>query len=140
MKFGIINTENHQANVFDFATLDDVYAAAGLKRGKVVLGTLTMNQDMSGTSIVVYAYGLLRRKPSEGHYFAIGQRLFEGNAVLSAFDGEGTSIDLNEMPSVRFFASHIEVEEAIQAKQIRRPQTVANGRVLWQWPGEVEQL
>jgi len=131
MRFIIIT--QRQIRLVDLDSFESALEAAGLKPGEIDFGTLARRVDGSGTSIVVYQFGLFA-PPEEGRYFSIGKQLFEGNAVLFAFNGEGETVDLDQPPPVMFYPSAKEVEHAIKRKKIARPETRVNDTVTWRWP------
>jgi hypothetical protein len=67
-------------------------------------------------------------------YFSIYGHLFAGNAVLYAFTAAGETIDVKQLPSVMFYRDMAEVERAIGADAVKRPQMAYNDTVYWRWP------
>lgn len=99
-------------------------------------GLVSQDPDGGGISIIVYEYGLLE---GEGPYFAIGAQLYSGDAVLYAFDYAGETIDMPTKPprsmllGPLWLADKAEVELAIAAGIVHRPQASINGLVTWEW-------
>jgi hypothetical protein len=130
MKYVLINPVLRTATSGDYASLQDAEVAAGLDPGKVDHGMISRS-----IGYVVYEFGLFV-PPAEQHYFAIGQTLIAGSAVLYGCDQFGESVDLmrSAIPDIRWFLGANDVEAAIEAREIARPQTAVNGSVMWQWP------
>jgi hypothetical protein len=82
---------------------------------------------------VAYEFGLFKGI-EDGHYFSIAGRLYEGPAVIYAFDPQGETVDCPRKPAVLFFRSGYEVEDAIRSGQIKRPVNAVNDVVTWRWP------
>jgi hypothetical protein len=86
-----------------------------------------------GIGIVVWEYGLV---DGEGPYFVLNRQLYAGDAVLYGFNEAGETIDMLD-PDGRinplWLANKHEVELAIMAGVVERPQTSVNGAVLWRW-------
>jgi hypothetical protein len=110
-----------------FQSLDAACAAVGLSPNEIDMGSLG-----GGHGIVVFEYGLV--KPLEQQrLFAIGQCLYEGNAVIYAEDSKGERIDASPLP-IRWFKNADEVWQAIEQEEIIQPSMAVNGEVLWVWP------
>lgn len=135
MRFAIIEPAKVSWEMVDAKEPRDLYPQLGL--GDVDHGTLVMPRDLPsgvGIAIVVDGFGLFQ-PPDKQRYFAIGRKLFAGNAVLYGFDEGGETVDLQEMPVV-VFLSPSGIEGAIALDQIDRPACTANGDKFWEWPGE----
>lgn len=113
-----------------YASLQDAEVAAGLDPGKVDHGMLTRS-----IGYVVYEYGLFV-PPADQHYFAIGKTLIAGSAVLYGVNAWGETVNLyrSTIPDIRWFLGANDVEAAIDAGEIVRPETAVNGVVTWRWP------
>jgi hypothetical protein len=110
-----------------FASLNDAELAAGLSPLAVDHGSLGPE-----LGIVVYEYGLFEPK-DEMSYFALGERLYAGNAVIYA-EREGERVDVAIVPDIRWFDSADEVMKAIEMGDIVQPAMTVGGEVVWVWP------
>jgi hypothetical protein len=136
MNFLIIRPERRTIEPIEAKEPYEVYPAAGLDRLKVDHGMVYRPHDgKPGVSLVVHETGMFV-PPAEQHYFAIGTKLYAGNAVAYGFDEGGDTVDLplDQMPRVDWFESHYAVEDAIRNGAIERPRLAVNGVVKWQWP------
>ena len=130
MKYVLVNPILRTATAGDYASLQDAEVAAGLDPGKVDHGMISRS-----IGYVVFEFGLFV-PPAEQSYFAIGQTLIAGSAVLYGVNAWGESVNLHRstIPDIRWFLGANDVEAAIEAREIIRPQTAVNGSVMWQWP------
>jgi hypothetical protein len=133
MKYCIVDPVAFTVKTVECGTAHQAYKMAGLDPMRVDHGTVFVADDGSGIAIVVFEFGLFV-PPEEGHYFSIGERLYVGGAVLYAYDGQGETIDIPQVPPVMFYKSHAEVERAIHRGEIIRPVMAVNNKVIWQWP------
>jgi hypothetical protein len=145
MKFAIVNPERQTVEIINSRNTDAVIHYAGLRRGEIDFGTISLNPDFSGLSIIVYEFGLLKHDPltrkliEKRAMFSLYRKLYAGCAVIFAFDGHGETASL-DMPAsdlirdVIWLATEAEVEKAISAKLVDRPWTGVNGKVHSQWP------
>jgi hypothetical protein len=134
MRFILIDPKKKIVDFIEGKELTAVYAQAGLKIGEVDHGTIFVNDEGSGIAIVVYELGLFK-PPQESSYFALFENLYEGGAILYAFDEHGETIDIPDTkPPVLFFRDGDAVERAILSGEIRRPRTAVNGETIWEWP------
>jgi len=133
MKFGIIDPRSARAEIID---APDVWAAGkevGLELGKTDNGLLARADRSGGIAYFCYEYAFF--VPSDRQrYFIIGRRLFAGGVVLYAFDGEGATMDLEEMPPIIFYGNTEQVQKAIADDLIERPVMKINNVQFWQWP------
>jgi hypothetical protein len=133
MQFMIIETELRTIRNVDAESLDDVIAMAGLKRGAIDFGALTPYM-----SIIVGEYAMF--VPAERQsYVAIGDHLYAGNAVVFGVDHGGATTDIEITAhafgsACRFMRGEQQVENAIKANAVERPQISVDGNVIWQWP------
>jgi hypothetical protein len=133
MRFGIIDPRTTRYEFVETESLDEAKKLAGLDPDKVDHGVIWRDFRVGGISIVVYEFALYL--PAErARYFAIGQSLYVGQAVLYGFDVAGETIDLSELPPVFFLRDAAEVERAIATGQITRPIVALNDDVIWRWP------
>jgi hypothetical protein len=135
MKYGSINATSQQMTMIECDSFGEAKRACGI--GNVDFGTLVHTANVGGIQIAVDEFGMF--KPAgEQVYFAIGRRLFAGNALLFAINGRGETVDLSiselEYVPVRYFEDAHEVERAIAADEIDRPEMCVNGELFWQWP------
>jgi hypothetical protein len=130
MKFVMIDPKQRTVSTIDVASIEDAMRTAGLTPGRVDFGAITRN-----LSYVVYEFGLFT-PASEQHYAAVGNTLIAGPCVMFGVGEEGETLDLVQAlaPPVLFFRDAAEVEVAIAAGQIRRPEMAVNNEVLWHWP------
>ena len=128
LQFAIIKPKDRTITVVKFETIQEAERAAGLDPGAVDHGVLT-----PGIGYVFDEFGL-RKPPSEQHYFAVEGRLIAGPAVLYGIDKAGVTTDLTYMRPTRWFDDAAEIEAAIAAGTVRRPQMAVNGLIIWEWP------
>jgi hypothetical protein len=130
MRYVLINPVLRTATAGDYASLQDAEVAAGLDPGAVDHGMITRS-----IGYVVYEFGLFV-PPAQQHYFAMGRGLIAGAAVLYGVDAWGESVNLHRstIPDIRWFLGMNDVEAAIEAGEIIRPETAINGVVTWRWP------
>ena len=136
MKFAIVQPAETKWEVVEAANLTDIYANIGgldLPDHNVIAppGCLPSGK---GLAIVVNDFSL-HVPPRLQRYFVIGRTLFGGNAVLYAFNEQGDSVDIDEVPVI-IFMSLAGVEDAIAQNQIDRPEVRVNGQLTWQWPNK----
>ncbi len=131
--FILIDPTNHSVLNLETQTLDDALHAAGLNHGEIDHGTVAQ-----GFGIVVYEYGLTN--PKTNHYFGLNGQLFNGPAIIYAFDIRGETIsclfelaEILKNEAIGWLDSKDEVERAIKEKKIRRPQITVNGTIFWNW-------
>lgn len=96
-------------------------------------GVVSKDPDGGGIGVFVYEYGLL---DGDGPYFALGGQLYSGDAILYAFDEAGETIDMPQgfmQLKPLWLDTKADVELAITAGVIERPQAAINGVVTWQW-------
>lgn len=139
-RFAIIDPKAKTIKAHNASDFKDAIAAAGLKLGELDFGTIGHNNRGDSLSIIVYEFSLIKGDPKA--YFAFDESLFNGNAVLFQADSDGKTIDISEKliehlssecPHVCWFDSIDEVEAAISAGRISRPQHAINGTVFWSW-------
>jgi hypothetical protein len=96
-------------------------------------GVVHQNRER-GIGIIVYEYGLCE---GEGPYFELMGVLYSGDAVLYGFDAPGDTIDMrpdeDSLITPLWLADKGEVELAIVAGLVARPQSSVNGAVIWEW-------
>lgn len=130
MRYLKIDAALHKVEPIEATTFREAERMCGLEPGAVDFATLVLNSDHSGLSIVVYEYGLFR-PPVNSHYFSIGRRLYEGDALVFAFAAGGATVDIGkQVIAPRWFATGQEVEAAIERGEIDRPKRYDG----WQWP------
>lgn len=127
MRFGVIEPAKTLARCIDVHEMTDLYLGLGLRRGMVDHGVAA-----PGIGIVVDEFSLMVR-PELQRYFAIGRRLYGGNAILFGFHATGNAIDLPVMPLI-IFMSVAGIEDAIARGQIDRPVMSLNDETFWEWP------
>lgn len=135
MKFAIIDP---QAKAFDRIEAADVVAAyreARLDPMRTDHGTLMLLENDHRVCYVVYEFGFFVPPPQQ-HYCAIGERLIAGRALLYEADRYGRTVNLDDAIGidVTWFKSADEVEIAIAAGAVIRPELAVNGEVIWAWP------
>jgi hypothetical protein len=67
-------------------------------------------------------------------YYSVYGKLFAGNAVLYAFAPSGETVDVRQLPPIVFYRDMAEVERAIDAGAVKRPQMAYGETVYWRWP------
>jgi len=125
LRYGLVDPSQCNAILIEASSFESALLMVGLNPGKVDHGNIT-----SGLSIVVDEFSL---KQTPQRYFAIGQGLYGGRALLYAHDRGGNTVSLRELPSIFWFGSDYAVEMAITAGQVKRPQFAVNGEVFWEW-------
>jgi len=126
----VIEPKTCTIRVLNVAAFDHAVKAAGLVPGRVDHGMAA-----PGIGIVVFEYSMF--EPADGrHWFAIGSKLYGGNALLYGVGDGGETIDLFKPPPVIFFPNAQAVEKAITAGTIERPTIRINGVPYWTWPGK----
>jgi hypothetical protein len=129
-KYLFIFPSHQQIEIETFPSIQEAKQHANLDQ--VDFGTLSQN-----LSIVVYEYGLMRGKPNE--YFALGQSLFNGNAIIFQTDEEGENADINQnsidiiQRNLKFYCDPQSAEIDILLGNIIRPESSINGQVFWSW-------
>jgi hypothetical protein len=135
MRYGSIDARSKRVTMIECDDVKEAKRACGL--GNIEFGTLVHMPNVGGIQIAVAKFGLFE-PAGEQCYFALGTRLYAGNALLFAIDGRGETIDLSrgelELVPVRYFESAHEVEGAIRDGEIERPEMCINGELYWQWP------
>jgi hypothetical protein len=138
MKFGIIDPATKSFNVIDVADVVRAYALAHLDPDKTDHGVVTRLENRHYVCYVVYEYGFFV-PANEQHYCDVGGRLIAGRAVIYEADPYGRTVTLSDEAFVlvgtpTWFESPDEVELAIAAGLVVRPELSVNGEVLWSWP------
>ena len=128
MRYAIINPAKQTLRAIDASSFDVALDVAELVKSEVDHSMVTRQ-----IGIVVYEYGLYV-PPDQQHYFALGRRLYAGNALLYGCDQAGETIDLTACPEPTFFKSAADVEAAISTGKIERPIVALNDEVIWKWP------
>lgn len=115
----------------------DAARAVGLDPTAVDHGTVACDA-LGGYGILVYEWGL--KTPLVDSYFALNRQLFNGPAVIYAFDAEGETIDCPPSAAEHIRQTHLmwldsreKAEGAIVSGFIDRPQSSINDQVFWQW-------
>jgi hypothetical protein len=126
MYFITIDARERRVMRENYASLADAQEIMGLKN--VDLGTAS-----PGIGIIVSEFGLFEPVDKQ-HYFAIGNTLYGGNAVLYRYDESGATVDVGPIPNMTFFYGIEPIEAAIKSGEIRRPQIKCDGEVIWSWP------
>ena len=134
MKYGRIDAAAHKLDVFSAETWIEAEHHCGLESGRTDHGVI-MNDRTGGIAIVVAEFGLYV-PPLNQHYFAIGDRLFAGNALIYAFGEAGETVDFDDVErlTIRWFESGHDVARALARGDLIKPQIVLNGMVVWEWP------
>lgn len=148
MRFISIDPLAHEISFLHAETFDEALAAVGLSSGDIDIEGIA-----SGLSIAVYEYGLKDRNPRTKEaippqvYFALGDSLYAGRAVIYAYNTGGETIDIATrylsafQTFARWYANKNEVEAGIARGEIRRPQQTittydedrADTIVTWRW-------
>jgi hypothetical protein len=133
MKFATIEPAYTRWEIVDAEQPTDLYERLGLlKVDHGVVAPPDYRHHPIGIAIIVDEFSLFKM-PTEQRYFAIGRRLYAGNAVLYGYDSAGETHDLPHMPAPMFMTL-LGIEEAIASGQIDRPSMFVNGEQVWQWP------
>jgi len=130
MKFGIIDPRSARAEIIDAPDWYTAGKEVGIVAGQTDHGLIVRDKS-GGLGYFVYEFGMF---VPDQRYCSIGRILIAGSAVLYEFDGEGESMDLGEMPPVVFYGNDEQVENAIAAGHVERPQVKINDVVFWTWP------
>ena len=137
MKFGIIDPKACTVDVIDFKDTLAAYTLAGLDPNQTDHGVL-MSLPNGALCFVVYEFGFYVPADRQ-HYFAFGPRLVAGNAVAYQVDAFGYTVSMAPGIAARiikptWFKSAADVEAAIAAGTVSRPEVSINGEVIWAWP------
>jgi hypothetical protein len=125
MKYAVLNAKDELVTTADVDDINDAKRIAGLEPIGVDHGTISR-----GMGIVVYEYGLM--EPHD-HYMIINRQLYAGNAVIYSYDTAGETVDVGELPDVKFLHGVMAVEQAIKAGEAIRPYVAVNGAKLAIW-------
>jgi hypothetical protein len=122
----------------NYADYKEAVRAVGLEPNQLDHGTIGRARSGQGFGIWVYELGL--RQPKVDKYFALGRQLFNGSAVIYAFDAEGETSNVTKPFAEHLQSHHISwydsievIEHAIGLGLIDRPQSAINGEVFWEW-------
>src|SRR5262245_47057805 len=134
MKYGKIDAAAHKVSIIEAEHWDDAKRMCGLVPLQTDIGTIHHEFGVGGCAIVVAEFGLFV-PPDQQHYFAIGVRIFAGNAMLYSYDAEGVTIDF-DYPDLKitWFNSGRDVENAILTGKVVRPRISRADVTLWEWP------
>jgi hypothetical protein len=133
LSFIAIDPRNATVEVVEAEDLREVYERVGLESTKVDHSTIARLPNDELICLVVDDLGM--HKPvSEAKYWSIGAQLLEGGAVLYAADAMGETVSIRAKPPVMFYRDAAEVEKAIAAGEVMRPEMSLNGEVVWRWP------
>lgn len=128
MRFGLVNATQGTVQTSEFDNLREAAWSLGLDMSAVDFGSLSRQ-----IHLVVYEFGL-RADPRTQCFFSVAGQLYAGNAAIFQVDDRGDTVDLSEpLPPIRFLPTVEDVERAISAGEIMRPQIAVNGEVVWQW-------
>jgi hypothetical protein len=125
MRFGLIIPPS--VRVQECADFESARRAVGLGSLRTDHGTVS---DV--LAIVVHDSSLFQGDRLK--YFSIYGQLFAGNAVLYAFAPSGETTDIRQLPAIMFYRDTAEVERAIDAGAVKRPQMSYGETVYWRWP------
>lgn len=134
----IINPDNRTIELHNLPDYKDAIALANLSQGELDFGAIGFHHDLT-FNIIAFEFGLIH--PKQSTYFRLGPQLLNGNAVIYAANIEGETVDFP--PSIfehfevcfkfEWFKNVDEVEAAIKADRLQRPQSSINGQVFWTW-------
>ena len=133
MRYLAIYAAEREVRLIEAADFQKAKQLAGLGDVDVDFGTIDKHH-----SIVVYEY-CLYEDPAKAPYWRLGSKLYSGNAVLFANDGPDT-VEMDWMPAlvskqIEFFeGGREEIEAAIAAGRVERPEARINGELVWEWP------
>jgi hypothetical protein len=135
MRYGRIDAVAHKMQIIETDTFDEAQRLCGLKPHEIDHGLIVNVPGVGGLGLFVDEYGLFV-PPLNQNYFALGERLYAGNALVYAFDAKGVTVDFedSEQLSIRWFGSGHDVQRAIQRGEIIAPQIRVNGELIWMWP------
>jgi hypothetical protein len=135
MKYGIVDPHAARVEIVEAPDLWDAAKTVGVISGRTDHG-LIVRDASGGMGMFCYEFGLF--VPSDKQrYFSVGSLLVAGAAVFYCFDQEGENVDLHEMPPIIFYRDAHQVERAIRAGDINRPEIAANNVVSWRWPERI---
>lgn len=137
MKFATISPDTSTIEIADYPDLQAAEIAAGLTPHAVDHGTVGRPVvGRGGVCIVVDERGLL----GEPHYFSIHGSLYNGAAVLYAYDAAGETVDIEpyQIPLALWHGSVENVEKAISDGSVIRPQATVADKVIWSWTGAID--
>ncbi len=120
MRYGRIDAVAHKMQIIETDTLDEGKRLCGLKPQETDHGLIVRVPGVGGLGLFVDEYGLFV-PPLNQHYFALGERLYAGNALVYAFDATGVTIDFedkdSEQLSIRWFGARLGVRQTHPAKR-----------------------
>ncbi len=132
----VIDAKSHSVKEIPGAVMGPKLYDRIIKPGKGGVDFGSIGPDLS---IIVNGFGLVGEgKPDE--YFSIGSQLFNGSSIVFRTDCEGSTGDtmLWDYDALQrlvvWYDGTEDVERAIEAGLIRRPEAKHNGVVVWQWP------
>ena len=138
MRYLIVDAVKQELRSVECVSFQDAKREAGLDR--VDHGSLDRHH-----AIVVDEFGLYA-DPGQVVYFSLGNQLYAGNALLYACDDAGETTDMDWLPpllrkAIVFYpGGRPEIEAAIAAGKVRRPESRVNGVLAWSWPQGMEWL
>ena len=139
MKFGIADPQAKTFDVDDFANVMEAYARVRLDPMRTDHGTVFIMANDHRAMCIVYEFGFFIPAKDQ-QYFAVGERLIAGRALIYEADRHGYTVGLSDeaVATIRdglvWFDTAEEVELAILAGAVPRPELAVNGEVLWAWP------
>lgn len=140
MKFGWVNPEKKEIAMIEADSLLAALKIAGLDPFAVDHGTIHNPNYRVG--IVVYEHGL--DSDLEDGYWTTGFQLYNGSAILYAYNAEGETVDISKemLPSIWHLGSPENVERAIRDGKVIRPQSAmivdSKKDVFWEWRAPVK--
>lgn len=133
MRFGIVTPTAKTIRFVNARSVREAVRMAGVDPDKTDHGVVVRGSDGGGIGVVVFEFGFY--VPAERQqYFAMGDRLYAGPAVLYQFNEQGATVDLHGHPPPMWLDTKESVEMAITLGFVPRPEIKVNGEVIWSWP------
>ena len=133
MKIGIVDPASLRFDIVDVSDVREAVVQAGLHPDRTDHGLIYRDYRVGGVARICYEFALFVPAQRQ-RYFSVQHFLCAGPHVLYQFDAEGETVDLTALPPVIFYRDASEVERAIDAQIVERPQMSINNEVLWRWP------
>lgn len=119
------------------------FARDYIKCDSIDHGTVQVLASGSRLCIIVYEYGLVGGEQASKSFFSLNRQLYNGKAVLYMADYRGETIsviktlaphwDSGDCPDLTWADDAETAEKLITDNLCQRPQTLFNGKVVWEW-------
>jgi hypothetical protein len=134
--FGIVKPRERGVTLVVMHDLFDAYESIGLPRGGAGIDhgpVIDPPWNGIGFSIAVDERTIFSARDHRD-FFALGKRLFAGEAVVYAHTLWEISVDLPHDVPIRYFDSLDAIEAEIAVGTLERPTMWHGDAIAWQWP------